>query len=91
MSKSTPGPWKVVPELLDGDTFAIDDETRANALLIATAPDLLDALVKLSNEVLGSMSLVEPSMRREIGNTNYNLLIQRAEEARVLIAKATGA
>ena len=47
---------------------------------------LLTALIKLSNEVLGSMPIVESAMRREIGDTNYNLLIQRAEEARALIA-----
>jgi hypothetical protein len=28
--------------------------------------------------------------RREFGNTNYNILIQRAEEARALIAKIEG-
>ena len=50
------------------------------------AQELLTVLNKLSNEVLGSMPLVESAMRREIGNTNYNLLIQRAEEARALIA-----
>ena len=50
------------------------------------AQDLLTVLINLSNEVLGSMPLVESAMRREIGNTNYNLLIQRAEEARALIA-----
>jgi len=44
-----------------------------------------DALIKLSNEVLGSLPLFEPLARREMGNTNYNVLIQRAEEAREII------
>jgi hypothetical protein len=63
----------------------------ANAVLIAATPDLLTALINLSNEVLGSISLAELAIRQEIGNTNYNVLIQRAEEARAVIAKATGA
>jgi len=63
---------------------------EADARLIAAAPDLLAALTRLSNEVLGSMPLMEPLARRELGNTNYSILIQRAEEARAAIAKAKG-
>ncbi len=43
------------------------------------------ALTKLSNEVLGSLPLMEPLARREFGNTNYSILMQRAEEARALL------
>lgn len=50
--------------------------------------ELLEALTKLSNEVLGTLPLMEPLARREFGNTNYNIIIQRAEEARALVAKA---
>jgi hypothetical protein len=39
-------------------------------------------LTRLSNEVLGSLPLMEELARQEFGNTNYNVLIQRAEEAR---------
>jgi hypothetical protein len=49
--------------------------------------DLRIALARLSNEVLGSLPLMEPLCRREFGNTNYNLLIQRAEEARKLLER----
>jgi hypothetical protein len=49
---------------------------------------LRTALIKLSNEVRGSLPLLEPLMRREMGNTNYNILMQRAEEARTLIRGA---
>lgn len=45
---------------------------------------LREALTKLSNEVLASLPLMEPLARREFGNTNYAILIQRAEEARAL-------
>ena len=75
---------------VDRDRHGRGDQ-MANALLIALAPDLLSALIKLSNEVLGSMHLAEEAIRQDIGNTNYNLLIQRAEEARAVVAKATGA
>ena len=59
---------------------------HANARLIAAAPDLLEALIKLSNEVMGSAEMARPS----IGNTNANCLLQRAEEARAAIKKARG-
>lgn len=66
-----------------------DEEACANGALIAGAPDMAAALIKLSNEVLGTLPLMEAVARREFGNTNYSLLIQRAEEARVLIEKIT--
>ena len=47
------------------------------------------ALRNLSNEVLGSLPLMEPLARREFGNTNYSLLILRAEEARALLSTET--
>lgn len=50
--------------------------------------ELLEALTKLSNEVLGSLPLIEPLARREMGNTNYAVLMQRAEEARAIVIKA---
>ena len=43
------------------------------------------AAAYLSNEVLGSLPLMEPLARREFGNTNYHLLIQRAEELRAAL------
>lgn len=62
--------------------------SAADGALIAAAPELFAALTKLSNEVLGSLPLVSASVRQEIGNTNYSILIQRAEEARAALAKA---
>lgn len=44
-----------------------------------------EALGKLANEVLASLPLMEPLARREFGNTNYNILVQQAEDARVLL------
>ena len=48
------------------------------------------ALARLSNEVLGSLPLMEPLARREFGNTNYSLLIQRGEESRALLSSDAG-
>lgn len=64
--------------------------TKANATLIDAAPAMLDALIKLSNEVFGSLPLIEPLARQEMGNTNYAILMLRAEEARAVIALARG-
>lgn len=52
-----------------------------------TEEQLKTALARLSNEVLGSLPLMEPLARREFGNSNYAILIQRAEEARNLLAR----
>jgi hypothetical protein len=51
-----------------------DDETKANARLIASAPELLEALEQLVEHVHGTYAYSEPHM----------------EKARVAIAKATG-
>lgn len=40
----------------------------------------------LANEVMGSLPLMEPLARQQFGNTNYNLLVQRAQEARKALA-----
>ena len=103
MSNHTPPPWAAGTDCVFADdhrkvictTWGVGGpadrtENDANNRLIATTPDLLIALIKLSNEVLGSLPLMEELARREFGNTNYNVMIQRAEEARAAIAKAEG-
>ncbi len=50
-------------------------------------PELISALRNLSNEVLGSLPLMEPLCRREFGNSNYTILIERATQARELLAR----
>lgn len=93
----TPGPWRTGASEETCVFGGPDDELIAdcggsaeNARFVATAPNMLEALAKLANEVLGSLPLMEPLARREFGNSNYNILIQRAEEARAVIAKAVG-
>lgn len=96
-NKHTPGPWHAqhwtrhaaATVLVDdasevtGKRVIADCGTEADAALIAAAPDLLLALVKLTNEVMGSAEMA----RECIGNTNANVLLQRAQEARALIEK----
>lgn len=50
-------------------------------------PDLISAARRLSNEVLASLPLMEPLARREFGNSNYQIMIDRAQEIRNLLAK----
>lgn len=90
MSKHTPGPWKVAKPRksyrdgkmmygIVGPECVIDYEdwgfTRANARLIAAAPELLDAL----NAMLTHMGMDED----EWNKVTFN-------QARAAIAKATG-
>ena len=59
--KYTPGPWKVSRcwSQTCGDNYVIDNESgdeaemQANARLIATAPELLEALVELAAQYSG--------------------------------------
>lgn len=64
-----------------------DEAEKAIAAVMGGAAEMMEALVKLSNEVIGSLPLMEPLARREMGNTNYAILMQRAQEARALVAK----
>lgn len=96
-SKSTPGPWRVVPR--DGNRHRHNDimsgnkrvasigestigslrESAANARLIAAAPDLLEACVRLlrfNEELCADMNV----------STHY----PSADYARKAIAKAEG-
>jgi 3D (Asp-Asp-Asp) domain-containing protein len=63
--------------------------TRDDARLISKAPELLMALIKLSNEASGWFGY-EPEMRQIAGNTNFAVLKQRVDEARAIIAEAVG-
>lgn len=83
---------KSEPINLLGETIGLDFERACKERDQAKAinAELLAALVRLSNEVYGSFPLFEPLARREMGNTNYNCLMQHAEDARALIAKVEG-
>lgn len=59
--------------------------TQANARLIATAPDLLEAIRKLANDASGFLALSDVERH---GMTNSRILRDRIEEARDAIAKA---
>jgi hypothetical protein len=73
MSKHTPGPWRIAPASdyadgslnVDADTrgyvclagFRDDPEARANARLIAAAPDLLEACKRILADIDSNATL----------------------------------
>jgi hypothetical protein len=64
-----------------------DEEAKANARLIAAAPELLDALRSLTNSADG-LSFREEGVRSVVGNTNWRVLREHIDAARAVIAKA---
>ncbi len=82
MSSNHPYPK---PSLTLEDVRAVIQPHNDRIVAEARLARCVRALRNLSNEVLGSVPLMEPLMRQEFGNTNCDLLIQRAEEARALL------
>jgi hypothetical protein len=93
----TPGPWHVrssgsvgtddkLVSIAYGDDEEChpDDRMIANARLIAAAPDLLEALIGLHNDVMDYINLNNLG-----GENNTWLVIARAAIARAAIRKAT--
>jgi hypothetical protein len=72
------------------DLLAAENDPLDMALVCNEVDELTAALLKLSNEVLGILPLMEPLVRQGFGNSNYAVLLQRAEEARELVKKAKG-
>lgn len=68
--------------------YQTKEQWEADAALIAEAPALLEVLIKLSNEAAGWRGY-EAELRQIAGNTNFACLMQRVDEARAAIAKAT--
>ena len=62
-------------------------EERSHAELQELVRRQADALRKLSDEALGNLVAFENGMRAAIGNTNFAVLYQRANEARALLAE----
>ncbi|MCY1219501.1 hypothetical protein D9M72_314790 [compost metagenome] len=70
---------------LPGDP--LHEQRNANARLLAAAPELLDALRKLRNEV---SSVHIEAIRGALGNTNAECLVLRVLNAEAAITKAEG-
>ena len=82
MNKHTPGPWKI-----NWGAYQ-DGETKANARLIAAAPELLEELRKSYDAIC---DVLRPLSTAEIKECwQYAELDAARTSARAAIAKATG-
>jgi hypothetical protein len=63
---------------------------EAEERLRDAAPIMLEALTSLRNEIQGQWSWGEHALRAELGNTNYQVVLDKLAEANAAIAKATG-
>lgn len=74
-----------------GYMYAEDEkgEQRANAHLIAAAPEMYEAL-KAADDALAQFTAFEYSAREIMGNTNFELVKLRREQVRAALAKAEG-
>ena len=99
MSKHTPGPWGYVFTdygiVVDANagktdiaavTHRVDDSVEiANAKLLASAPELLEALKEAESFIA---ALPKPSVKKDF--SSLNRLEQSLKVVRAAIAKATG-
>jgi hypothetical protein len=104
-TKWTPGPWTVHDHSRDEGVLYVearsdgvasvftydppDERDRANARLIAHAPDLYDALNALRGEA-GALLFEEDGIRSLVGLTNMSCFKRRLAEADASLAKARG-
>jgi hypothetical protein len=78
-------------EMTDDGKFssALFDETRANARLIAAAPELLEALADLADKVEMAVAIHHSQRGGDIFEDDWQKLFDLAKSARSVIAKAT--
>ena len=95
MTKHTPGPWRYVDGYFDCEVWAGNkmvlsyqrhpsDEDRANARLMAAAPELLTALEGLT-------LILAKAESNASGNPEFENVSARVNAARAAIASATEA
>ncbi len=104
MAKHTPGPWTAeeatsnsidivseeveIATIISDEDFPEDCEERANARLIAAAPELLDALRDLADRAEGGVDY--GLCHRGICSRSECAQCRRVDAARAAIAKAEG-
>jgi hypothetical protein len=95
-TQHTPGPWRIQKSEKSGwnivDAHGNPAVARvyyleADARLLAAAPTMYEALRRLTFEVRGCWGM-EGDARQAFGNTNYNAVSQRLDEARAALAAA---
>lgn len=64
-------------------------ETRANAHLMVAAPELYEAL-RAADEALAMVAAFESDARYIMGNTNFELFMERRKAIKAALAKARG-
>ena len=111
MSKHTPGPWAILSESRGAIVTARDgcydvaivrdignEDNKANARLIAAAPELLQALADLleaADSMCGTFGCIRGDTPEDADTFIHDewaeaFLKERADSARAAIAKATG-
>ncbi len=77
--------------LIDCQPSDIGFKHLETAILMANpAPNILEELDRLTGEVAACWGIEEVFLRESIGNTNYQVVLDRLEASRVAIAKAGG-
>ena len=67
-----------------------EEEAEANANLIATAPELVEVLERLTKEVEGLLGYAESTLRQVVGHTNVAVMKHHLQAATETLTKAKG-
>ncbi len=77
------------PDIIHVDADKCLYTSDADGRLIAAAPELLEALDRLTGEAWACFGMNEEGCRQLFGNTNYSIVCEWIEKAKTAIAKAT--
>lgn len=90
----TQGPWKVSKdgsvEGNDHTQVATFIDNSDDLALIAAAPELVEALERLTKEIEGLLGYAESTLRQVVGHTNVAVMKHHLQAATETLAKAKG-